>query len=75
MTVKVSPKYQVVIPEEVRRALGLKAGAKVEVLSKGRVAYIVPVLELEAIQAILSKSSDQLKESPLRDKKDREVLK
>ena len=74
MTVKVSPKYQVVIPEEVRRALGLKAGAKVEVLSKGRVAYIVPVLELEGIQGILSKASAKLKESPLRDKKDREVL-
>lgn len=45
------------IPEEVRRALELKAGAKVEVLSKGRVAYIVPVLELETIQGILSESS------------------
>ena len=31
-TVKVSPKYQVVIPHTIRKALGIKPGEKVHVL-------------------------------------------
>ena len=70
MTVKVSPKYQVVIPEPVRRALGIKAGSKMEVVAKGKIAYLVPVLDLEDVQAELKGKLDQAK---LRDKKDRLV--
>ncbi len=68
MTVKVSPKYQVVIPEEVRKALGLKAGAQVNVIAKGKIAYIVPVVSLKEIQKELHGRLDQ---KDLRDKKDR----
>ena len=39
--VTVSPKYQVVIPLEVRRSLGLKPGQKVQVvLYEGRIELI-----------------------------------
>ncbi len=68
MTVKVSPKYQVVIPEAIRTALGIKAGSRVEVVAKGRVAYLVPVPELADLQTDLKGKLDQVN---LRDKKDR----
>jgi len=68
MTVKVSSKYQVVIPEEVRASLGLKAGSKVEVIAKGRVAYLVPVPSLEDVQENLK---GKLNQAGLRDKMDR----
>lgn len=70
MTVKVSPKYQVVIPEAIRESLGIRAGSKVEVVAKGKVAFLVPVPELEDIQAELKGKLDQAK---VRDKKDRSI--
>jgi AbrB family looped-hinge helix DNA binding protein len=69
MTVKVSPKYQVVIPEAVRTALGIRAGSQIEVIAKGKVAYLVPVQTLEEVQADLAGA--QLNQKNLRDKKDR----
>ena len=40
-TVTVSPKYQVVIPSEIRRKLGIRPGQKVEVLVyEGRLEFI-----------------------------------
>jgi AbrB family looped-hinge helix DNA binding protein len=68
VSVKVSPKFQVVIPEKVRKSLGLKPGTQVEVIAKGKVAYLVPVPELEALQSELS---GKLSQSGVRDKKDR----
>ena len=70
MTVKVSPKFQVVIPEQVRTALGIQAGSRVEVIAKGRVAYLVPVPELSDLQDDLKGKLDQTK---LREKKDRSL--
>ena len=70
MTVKVSPKYQVVIPEAVRTALGIRAGTRIEVVTKGRVAYLVPVPELEELREELK---GRLDKSNLRDKKDRDL--
>jgi AbrB family looped-hinge helix DNA binding protein len=68
MTVKVSPKYQVVIPEEVRNSLGIKAGSQVDVIAKGKVAYLVPVVDLKNIQKELSGT---LNLKDLRDKRER----
>ena len=70
MAVKVSPKYQVVIPEDVRNALGIVAGSKVEVIAKGGVAYLVPVSEMADLQAQLAGMLDQ---KGLRVKKDRKL--
>ena len=70
MTVKVSPKYQVVIPEAVRTALGLRAGSKVEVVAKGKVAFLVPVQELDELKAELTGKLDT---KSLRDKRDRSL--
>lgn len=68
MTVKVSPKYQVVIPEDVRNALGIKAGSKVEVVAKGGIAYLVPVPDTKNLQKALA---GKLNHKNLRQKHDR----
>lgn len=40
-TVTVSPKYQVVIPQQIREAMGLKPGMKVQVIQyENRIEYI-----------------------------------
>ena len=73
MTVKVSPKYQVVIPEEIRNELGIKAGMEVQVMTKGNVIFLVPV---QSIESIVKKFASVFKESDLkniRDKKDRNL--
>lgn len=52
-TVTVSPKYQVVIPQEVRKALGIQPGQKAQVLVyEGRVE-IIPVKKLKKMRGFL----------------------
>lgn len=73
MTVKVSPKYQVVIPEEVRKSLNIKPGMQVSVIAKGGIAYLVPVRSIKEVQQKFEGkfSSKDLKD--LREKKDRKL--
>lgn len=68
MVVKVSPKYQVVVPAAIREALGLRPGMEVEVIAKGKVAYLVPVRDLESIKKELK---GKLGSGSVREKKDR----
>ena len=42
-TVTVSPKYQVVIPKEVRERLGLLPGQKVQAIAYGDRVELIPV--------------------------------
>jgi AbrB family looped-hinge helix DNA binding protein len=52
-TVTVSPKYQVVIPQEAREALGIRPGQKAQVLVyEGRVE-IIPVKKLKKMRGFL----------------------
>ena len=52
-TVTVSPKYQVVIPGEIRESLGLKPGKKVQVFElEGRIE-LVPVKDLKKMRGFL----------------------
>lgn len=69
MPVKVSPKYQVVIPEEARRSLAIKPGSSVDVIVKGGIAYLVPVVKVEEIQKRLR--GKKISSTGLREKKDR----
>jgi len=51
--VTVSPKFQVVIPSEVRRALKLKPGQKVQVVSyEGRIEMI-PIHPMRRVRGFL----------------------
>ena len=70
MSVKVSPKFQVVIPTEVREALTIVPGLQVDVIAKGQIAYIVPVRPLKLIKEKLKGKLSQLS---LREKKDRKL--
>lgn len=45
-TVKISPKYQVVIPARIREALDLKPGQKMHVLSYQNRVEFVPVMDI-----------------------------
>ena len=52
-TVTVSPKYQVVIPAELRNALDIRPGQKIEVLAyEGRLEFI-PVQPAKALRGML----------------------
>jgi len=44
--VRLSSKYQIVIPEDVREALGLKPGQAMQVMAYGGNVVAVPVLPL-----------------------------
>ena len=64
---RVSPKYQVVIPKEIRERHGLKPGQEMQVISKGGVITLVPDRPLSAFRGILRGMSTE----GYREKKDR----
>jgi AbrB family looped-hinge helix DNA binding protein len=49
-TVRVSPKFQVVIPLEVRRALRLKPGQELQVLRYENRIELIPVPDIRAMR-------------------------
>ena len=52
-TTTISPKYQVVIPKEIREKLHLKSGQKMTVVTKGGVIYFIPEKPLETFKGFL----------------------
>jgi AbrB family looped-hinge helix DNA binding protein len=51
--VTVSPKYQVVIPQAIREALGLKPGQKVEAIQYLDRVEFIPVRTLKSMRGFL----------------------
>jgi AbrB family looped-hinge helix DNA binding protein len=51
--VTVSPKYQVVIPQAIREALGLKPGQKVEAIQYLDRVEFIPVRPLKSMRGFL----------------------
>ena len=51
--VTLSPKYQVVIPREIRRALNLKPGQKIQALRLGDRIELIPVRPLSELKGFL----------------------
>lgn len=49
-TVRVSPKFQVVIPLDVRRALRLKPGQKLQVLRYENRIELIPIPDIKAMR-------------------------
>jgi AbrB family looped-hinge helix DNA binding protein len=64
---KVSPKYQVVIPKEVRENMDLRVGQELQVVSKGGVITLVPERPLSALRGF----AKGIRSEELREKKDR----
>lgn len=52
-TVKISPKYQVVIPLKVRKALQLKPGQKVQVMAYGNRIEMIPEKSISQMRGFL----------------------
>ena len=73
MSVKVSSKYQVVIPEAVREALNIKPGLEVDVIAKGGVAYIVPIRSVAKLATALKGKLTSADLKQLREKSDRKI--
>ena len=53
-TVTVSPKFQVVIPQQVREALSLKPGEKMRVIRYQNRVELIPVRPIESLRGILN---------------------
>lgn len=51
--VKVSPKFQVVIPQQIREALGLQPGQRVQALQYGDRVEFIPVKTLKSMRGFL----------------------
>ena len=51
--VTVSPKYQVVIPREIREALGLEPGQKVQAFQYQNRVELIPVRSVREMRGIL----------------------
>ena len=58
--VKVSPKFQVVIPREVRESLGLSPGVEFDVFEYDGRIELVPVRNVRQLRGILKGSSARI---------------
>ncbi|MDQ6996500.1 MAG: AbrB/MazE/SpoVT family DNA-binding domain-containing protein, partial [Mariprofundus sp.] len=50
--VKVSSKYQIVIPKDIRSRLNIRPGQEIGVIEKGGIAYLVPLKSLDELQGV-----------------------
>jgi AbrB family looped-hinge helix DNA binding protein len=66
-TATISPKFQIVIPKEVREKLHLAPSQRLQVVEKGGVITLVPEVPLKSLRGALKGMSS----SDLREKKDR----
>jgi AbrB family looped-hinge helix DNA binding protein len=65
--VKVSPKYQIVIPKEVREALNLRPGQELAVLRyRGRIE-LIPVRPVEEMRGLLRGVDSTIEREPDRE--------
>lgn len=53
VAVTVSPKYQVVIPKEIRKRLGLKPGQKIQLMVYGNRIELIPVMPAKRARGFL----------------------
>ena len=66
-TTTLSTKYQLVIPRRIRERMRLEPGAKLTVLDKGGVIFLVPERPLRRLRGVARGASPR----GLREKKDR----
>lgn len=64
---RVSPKFQVVIPKEVRENMDLRVGQELQVVAKGGVITLVPERPLSSLRGF----AKGMRTDNLREKKDR----
>jgi AbrB family looped-hinge helix DNA binding protein len=64
---RISPKFQVVIPKEVRESMGLQVGQEMQIVSKGGVIALVPERPLSSLRGF----AKGIRTDKIREKKDR----
>lgn len=52
--VTVSPKFQVVIPKEIREQIGVKVGMKLEIITLGNRMELIPIEPIKKLKGSLS---------------------
>ncbi len=52
-TVTVSPKFQIVIPKEVRDAMGIVSGQKIQMLTYRNRIELIPIKPMKKIKGLL----------------------
>ena len=65
--VKISPKFQVVIPRAVRDSLGLRAGQRLQVVAYGDRITLVPVREIGEMRGFLAGMDTRFEREPDRE--------
>jgi len=63
MQVIVSPKYQIVIPKEIRTKIGLRKGQKMHISIKGKSIVLLPDKPIQSFRGILKDAKLQDSES------------
>ena len=53
-TVILSPKYQIVIPQAIREAMGLRPGEKIRVIRHGARVELIPVRKVKDLRGFLA---------------------
>lgn len=69
MSVTVSPKFQIVIPREIRERMNIKPGQKVEIFEIDGIAHIVPVVPITEARGMFKGMNTDF----VREKTDRDV--
>ena len=62
--VTVSPKFQVVIPQAVRKSLGIKPGQKVQVIQYGDRVELIPVKSTKQTRGFLKGINTNVQRKP-----------
>ena len=65
--VKVSPKFQVVIPKPVRESLGITPGQRLQLVQYGDRIELVPVREIGEMRGFLAGIDTRLEREPDRE--------
>nr|WP_295662580.1 AbrB/MazE/SpoVT family DNA-binding domain-containing protein [Polymorphobacter sp.] len=66
-TVSISPKFQVVIPRQIREDMKLRPGQKLQALNVGGVIQLVPIMSIEDAYGFLGPCDEPF----VREKQDR----
>jgi len=63
MQIIVSPKYQIVIPKEIRTKIGLRKGQRMHISVKGKSIILLPDEPIQSLRGILKDAKLQDSES------------
>lgn len=62
--VTLSPKFQIVIPLEIRKALGLRPGQKIQAIRLGERIELIPVKPLEEVRGFAEGIDTEIDREP-----------